>query len=109
MREWKAQKEEERKQKENPQLSQADQLVNIAEVMERKRQRRLDARKKMTDKERIEKEQKALRDAMHDEIIWALELKKDMADQCGQTDEAEKYAKLITEEEEKKDGTWEKR
>jgi len=109
MREMKEKFEEERKRKENPKQSQADQLVNIAEVMERKRQRRMDARKKMTDKEKIEKEQAALREAMYDEIIWALELKKEMAEQCGQTEEVEKYAKLIKDEEDKKDGTWERR
>ena len=90
-------------------MREAQQLVNIAEVMERKRQRRIDARKKMTDKDKIEKEQAALREAMYDEIIWALELKKDLAEQSGDTVEVEKYVKLIKEEEEKKDGTWERR
>merc|ERR1712106_524491 len=84
-------------------------MENITMVMERKRLRRMDARKKMTDKDRIEREQAALREAMYDEIIWALELKKDMAEQAGSQEEAERYARLIKEEEEKKDGTWERR
>merc|ERR1711915_800855 len=99
----------EKREKENPKQSQADQLINIAEVMEKKRQRRMAARSKMTEKERMEKEQAALREAMHDEIIWALELKKDIAEQAGQYEDVKKYEILIKEEEEKKDGTWEKR
>merc|ERR1712106_1048984 len=89
--------------------SQGEQLMNIAEVMERKRQRRMNAKKNMNDKDKIEREQAALREAMYYEIIWALELKKDLADQCGETEEVEKYTKLIKEEEEKKDGTWDRR
>ena len=52
----------------------------------------------MTDKDKIEKEQAALREAMYDEIIWALELKKDMAEQSGLKEEVEKYSRLIQEE-----------
>ena len=64
---------------------------------------------KLTEKERLEKEQAATRQAMHDEIIWALKLQKEIAEECGNYADVEKYEKQIKEEQEKKDGTWEKR
>merc|ERR1712062_496297 len=77
--------------------------------MGKKRQRRMANKNKLTEKERLEKEQTATRQAMHDEIIWALKIQKEIAEECGNTADAEKYEKQIKEEQEKKDGTWEKR
>ena len=77
--------------------------------MEKKRQRRMANKNKLTEKERLEKEQAATRQAMHDEIIWALKLQKEIAEECGNSADVEKYEKQIKEEQEKKDGTWEKR
>ena len=64
---------------------------------------------KLTEKERLEKEQAATRQAMHDEIIWALKLQKEIAEECGNSADVEKYEKQIKEEQEKTDGTWERR
>ena len=109
MRELKQRIEEEKQLKENPKTSQAEQMVNILDVMEKKRQRRMANKNKLTEKERQEKEQAAVREAMHDEIIWALKLQKEIAEECGNTADVERYEKQIKEEQEKKDGTWEKR
>jgi len=54
LKELKQKMEEEEKQKNNP--SQAEQMVNILDVMEKKRQRRMAAKSKMSEKERLEKE-----------------------------------------------------
>merc|ERR1711879_951602 len=53
MRELKARMEEEEKQKNNP--SQAEQMVNILDVMEKKRQRRMAAKGKLSEKGRFRK------------------------------------------------------
>ena len=84
-------------------------MVNILEVMEKKRQRRMASKNKLTEKERMEKEQALVKQAMYDEIIWALQLQKDIAEQCGNTEDVEKYEKQILLEQEKKDGTHERR
>merc|ERR1712064_80522 len=81
LRELKAKMEEDEKRKSNP--SQAEQMVNILEVMEKKRQRRMDRKNKLTEKERLEKEQASVKEAMYDEIIWALQLQKEIADEAG--------------------------
>ena len=60
-------------------------------------------------KERLEKEQAAVREAMHDEIIWALKIQKEIAEECGNSADVERYEKQIKDEQEKKDGTWERR
>merc|ERR1712150_251892 len=99
--------EEEEKQKNNP--SQAEQMVNILDVMEKKRQRRMAAKSKMSEKERLEKEQAAVKEAMYDEIIWALQLQKELAEQAGDMENVEKYEKEILLNQEKKDGTFERR
>merc|ERR1712222_67009 len=95
------------KKKNNP--SQADQMVNILDVMEKKRQRRMAAKSKMSEKERLEKEQAAVKEAMYDEIIWALQLQKELAEQSGDMENVEKYEKEILFNQEKKDGTFERR
>ena len=107
LRELKAKIEEEEKRKSNP--CQEEQMVNILEVMEKKRQRRMASKNKLTEKERMEKEQALVKQAMYDEIIWALQLQKDIAEQCGNTEDVEKYEKQILLEQEKKDGTHERR
>ena len=109
MRELKQKMEEEKQLKENPNISQAEQMVNILDVMEKKRQRRMANKNKLTEKERLEKEQAAVREAMHDEIIWALKIQKEIAEECGNLADLQKYEKQIKEEQEKKDGTWERR
>merc|ERR1712098_796129 len=86
-----------------------EQLENIAVAMEKRRQRKMAARNKMSEKERKEQEEKAVRDAMHEEIIFALKVQKEASEQAGLTEEVEKYNKLIIEETEKMDGTWERR
>ena len=107
LRELKAKIEEEEKRKSNP--CQEEQMVNILEVMEKKRQRRMASKNKLTEKERLEKEQALVKQAMYDEIIWALQLQKDIAEQCGNIEDVEKYEKQILLEQEKKDGTHERR
>merc|ERR1712079_473279 len=92
--------EEEEKRKSNP--CQEEQMVNILEVMEKKRQRRMASKNKLTEKERLEKEQALVKQAMYDEIIWALQLQKDIAEQCGNIEDVEKYEKQILLEQEKK-------
>ena len=107
LKELKQKMEEEEKQKNNP--SQAEQMVNILDVMEKKRQRRMAAKSKMSEKERLEKEQAAVKEAMYDEIIWALQLQKELAEQAGDMENVEKYEKEILLNQEKKDGTFERR
>ena len=107
MRELKARMEEEEKQKNNP--SQAEQMVNILDVMEKKRQRRMAAKGKLSEKERLEKEQAAVKEAMYDEIIWALKIQKELAEESGNMADAERYEKEIVLNQEKKDGTFERR
>merc|ERR1712098_512926 len=86
-----------------------EQMVNILEVMEKKRQRRMDRKNKLTEKERLEKEQASVKEAMYDEIIWALQLQKEIADEAGNQADVEKYMKMIALEQEKKDGTFERK
>merc|ERR1712062_541989 len=99
--------EEEEKQKNNP--SQAEQMVNILDVMEKKRQRRMAAKGKLSEKERLEKEQAAVKEAMYDEIIWELKIQKELAEESGNMADAERYEKEIVLNQEKKDGTFERR
>merc|ERR1712029_741930 len=76
---------------------------------EKKRQRREARKSQMTEKEKLEKEQASVKAAMYDEIIWALQLQKDIAEEAGNSADVEKYEKLIVLEQEKKDGTFERR
>ena len=99
--EMQRQKEEEKKKAEKPNVSQANQLENIAEAFEKKRQRRMAARNKMTEEEMRIQEEKAVRQAMYEEIIWALKQKKEIAEQEGRLEEVERYKILMKEEEEK--------
>ena len=46
---------------------------------------------------------------MYEEIIWALKQKKEIAEQAGDLDEVERFKRMMKEEEEKMDGTWERR
>merc|ERR1712107_308746 len=101
--------EEDEKRKSNASTNQAEQMVNILEVMEKKRQRREARKSQMTEKEKLEKEQASVKAAMYDEIIWALQLQKDIAEEAGNSADVEKYEKLIVLEQEKKDGTFERR
>merc|ERR1712113_538318 len=98
LRELKEKMQKEKELKENPNISQAEQMVNILDVMEKKRQRRMANKNKLTEKERLEKEQAATRQAMHDEIIWALKIQKEIAEECGNLADLQKYEKQIKEE-----------
>ena len=66
-------------------------------------------RQKLLWREQKVKEEKALREALYDEIIWALRMKKDIAEQSGSYEEVKSYESLIRIEEDKKDGTFDKR
>ena len=89
-------------------LTQAEELENIEKAFKEKNKRRREHRQNKLRKERAEQDEKALRDAMYDEIIWALQIKKELSEESGLPEEAERYKSLIQIEEEKKDGTFER-
>ena len=109
MRALKEKMEQDKNKVNGAEVSQADQLLNIAECMEKKRLRRLAAKSKMSEKERQEQEDKAVQQAMYEEIIWALKQKKEIAEEAGLQDEVDMYNRRLKEEQENMDGTTERK
>ena len=89
--------------------TQAEEMEKITIVFQEKARQRLENRQKLLWREQKVKEETALREAMYDEIIWALRMKKDIAEQSGSYEEVKSYETLIKIEEDKKDGTFDKR
>ena len=95
--------------KETEKIENAQKLENIAKSLEKRRLQKLAAKTKITIEEKEENYVPEEEKALSEEIIWALTQEIEMAGQAGDGRTLELLTSQLKEEEEKMNGTWQKK